>query len=62
MDFLLPLRRIVTPDEIPAICSFLANEDSSLPIGAVLVAEGGTFFIDAKWVAMSTVFPDGYKG
>jgi NAD(P)-dependent dehydrogenase (short-subunit alcohol dehydrogenase family) len=39
-DFVLPLRRIVTPDEIATICSFLASEDSSLLTGAVLVAEG----------------------
>jgi len=61
-DFVLPLRRIVTPDDIAAICSFLASEDSYLLTGAVLVAEGGTFLIDAKGAAMSTVFPDGHKG
>jgi meso-butanediol dehydrogenase / (S,S)-butanediol dehydrogenase / diacetyl reductase len=57
-----PLRRIGTPEEIAAICSFLAGEDSSLLTGAVLTADGGTSLIDANGAAMSTLFPNGQRG
>jgi NAD(P)-dependent dehydrogenase (short-subunit alcohol dehydrogenase family) len=56
-----PLRRIGLPEEIAAICSFFASEDSSLLTGAVIAADGGTSLIDANGAAMSTVFPDRYK-
>jgi meso-butanediol dehydrogenase / (S,S)-butanediol dehydrogenase / diacetyl reductase len=56
-----PLRRIGTPDEVAAICCFLASDDSSLLTGGVLIADGGTSIVDANGAAMSTIFPERYE-
>jgi len=51
-----PLRRMGNPEEIAAICRFLASEDASLLTGGVIVADGGTSLIDANGSAMSSIF------
>ncbi len=50
-----PMRRMGNPEEIAAICSFLASDDASLITGNIIVADGGTAIIDANGAAMSTI-------
>jgi len=51
-----PLRRIGRPDEIAAICSFLASEDSSLVNGNILMADGGASVVDVNTTGMKEFF------
>jgi NAD(P)-dependent dehydrogenase (short-subunit alcohol dehydrogenase family) len=47
-----PLRKAGTPDEIAAICAFLASDDSSIMTGCVLMADGGTAIVDVNAVSV----------
>ncbi len=47
-----PLRKAGTPDEIGAICAFLASDDSSIMTGCVLMADGGTNIVDVNAVSV----------
>ena len=42
-----PLRRAAYPNEIAAVCCFLASDDASFITGAVLPVDGGSTIIDA---------------
>jgi meso-butanediol dehydrogenase / (S,S)-butanediol dehydrogenase / diacetyl reductase len=53
-----PMRRMGKPEEIAAICSFLAGEDSSFITGNIVVADGGTALLDANGCAMSGFFKE----
>lgn len=43
----VPLRRAAEPEEIAAVCAFLASGDASMVTGHVLVADGGAAVVDA---------------
>jgi NAD(P)-dependent dehydrogenase (short-subunit alcohol dehydrogenase family) len=49
----VPLRRAADPDEIAAVCAFLASEDASYVSGSVLVADGGTSAVDVGTLPFS---------
>lgn len=42
----VPLRRVAEPDEIAAVCAFLASSDASMVTGHTLVADGGGAVVD----------------
>jgi NAD(P)-dependent dehydrogenase (short-subunit alcohol dehydrogenase family) len=42
----VPLRRPAEPEEIAAICAFLASSDASIVTGHTLVADGGASIVD----------------
>jgi meso-butanediol dehydrogenase / (S,S)-butanediol dehydrogenase / diacetyl reductase len=48
----VPLRRAAEPEEIAAVCAFLASGDASMVTGHVLFADGGGAAVDAS----TTVF------
>ncbi len=53
-----PMRRMGKPEEIAAICSFLASEDASFVTGNIITADGGTALLDANGCAMSGWFKE----
>ncbi|WP_063890696.1 SDR family NAD(P)-dependent oxidoreductase [Sciscionella sediminilitoris] len=50
----LPLRRAAEPEEIAAVCRFLACPDASFITGSVLVADGGGHAVDLPTVPIGT--------
>ncbi|MBN2039625.1 MAG: SDR family oxidoreductase [Spirochaetes bacterium] len=54
----VPLRRIASPDEIAALCSFLASDDSSFLTGTVIPADGGAAIVDVQGTAISNISAD----
>jgi meso-butanediol dehydrogenase / (S,S)-butanediol dehydrogenase / diacetyl reductase len=46
----VPLRRAAEPEEIAAVCAFLASGDASMVTGHVLVADGGGAAVDASTI------------
>ena len=42
----VPLRRASDPEEIAAVCQFLASEAASIVTGAIIVADGGSTVVD----------------
>ncbi|MBY8856936.1 SDR family oxidoreductase [Nocardia sp. CA2R105] len=46
----VPLRRAAEPEEIAAVCAFLASGDASIVTGHVLVADGGGAAVDASTI------------
>ena len=47
----VPLRRPARPEEIAAVCRFLASEEASIVTGAVLPADGGSTIVDVPTLA-----------
>jgi NAD(P)-dependent dehydrogenase (short-subunit alcohol dehydrogenase family) len=47
----VPLRRPATPQEIAAVCRFLASDEASIITGAVIVADGGSTIVDVPTLA-----------
>jgi len=54
----VPLRRPGEPEEIAAICTFLASKESSLMTGAVLMADGGAGAVDMPTIAFEHLLAD----
>jgi NAD(P)-dependent dehydrogenase (short-subunit alcohol dehydrogenase family) len=50
----VPLRRPAEPEEIAAVCVFLASDESSIVTGAVLPADGGASVVDLPTVAFDS--------
>lgn len=46
-----PLRRPAMPDEIAAVCYFLASDEASIITGVVLPADGGSAIVNAATLA-----------
>jgi meso-butanediol dehydrogenase/(S,S)-butanediol dehydrogenase/diacetyl reductase len=49
----VPLRRPASPEEIAAVCRFLASEEASIITGATIVADGGSTIVDVPTLAFS---------
>jgi NAD(P)-dependent dehydrogenase (short-subunit alcohol dehydrogenase family) len=47
----VPLRRPADPEEIAAVCAFLASGDASYVSGAMIVVDGGTSAVDVGTLA-----------
>jgi meso-butanediol dehydrogenase/(S,S)-butanediol dehydrogenase/diacetyl reductase len=47
----VPLRRPAEPEEIAAVCVFLASDEASIVTGAVLPADGGASVVDLPTLA-----------
>jgi meso-butanediol dehydrogenase/(S,S)-butanediol dehydrogenase/diacetyl reductase len=56
-----PMRRMGEPEEIAAICSFLASKDASFVTGNIITADGGTALLDANGCAMRGFFKEPEK-
>lgn len=48
----VPLRRPATPEEVAAICLFLASSESSLITGTIVMADGGAHVVDIPTLAL----------
>ena len=51
-----PMRRVGEPEEIAAICAFLAGDDASFVTGNIITADGGASVVDVAGPAMSVAF------
>jgi NAD(P)-dependent dehydrogenase (short-subunit alcohol dehydrogenase family) len=49
----VPLRRAATPEEIAAVCRFLASSEAAIITGAVIVADGGSTIVDVPTLAFT---------
>lgn len=49
----VPLRRAAWPDEIAAVCHFLASPEAAIVTGALVVADGGSTIVDVPTLAFS---------
>jgi len=49
----VPLRRACEPDEIAALCAYLASDESSFMTGAALIIDGGAAIVDISGAAVS---------
>jgi NAD(P)-dependent dehydrogenase (short-subunit alcohol dehydrogenase family) len=53
----VPLRRPATPEEIAAICLFLASDEASIVSGAIVPADGGASVVDVPTLAFELEDP-----
>ncbi len=49
----VPLRRPADPEDIAAVCRFLASDEARIITGAVIVADGGAAIVDVPTLAFS---------
>jgi len=49
----VPMRRACAPEEIAALCCYLASDESSFMTGGVLVIDGGAAIVDISGAAVS---------
>lgn len=49
----VPLRRACSPNEIAALCNYLASGESSFMTGSVLLIDGGAAIVDVSGAAVS---------
>ncbi len=47
----VPLQRMAEPDELAAVCLFLASPQASFMTGAVLIADGGAHVVEVGTLA-----------
>jgi NAD(P)-dependent dehydrogenase (short-subunit alcohol dehydrogenase family) len=53
----VPLGRPGEPDEVAAVCSFLASQDASLVTGSLIIADGGAHVVDVPTLALADLAP-----
>ncbi len=50
----VPLHRVGKPEEIAALCSFLASDESGFMTGSVLVMDGGAHIVDVSGATITS--------
>lgn len=50
----VPLRRVAAPEEVSALCTYLASDESSFMTGSVLLIDGGAAVVDVSGAALSS--------
>jgi NAD(P)-dependent dehydrogenase (short-subunit alcohol dehydrogenase family) len=51
----VPIRRVGKPEEIAALCSFLASDESGFMTGSVLVMDGGAHIVDVSGATITSM-------
>jgi NAD(P)-dependent dehydrogenase (short-subunit alcohol dehydrogenase family) len=54
----VPLRRMAQPSEVAGTCVYLASDDLSFTIGAVIMVDGGAATVDVGRVAVERALRD----
>jgi meso-butanediol dehydrogenase/(S,S)-butanediol dehydrogenase/diacetyl reductase len=53
----VPLGRPGEPDEVAAVCLFLASQEASLVTGSLVIADGGAHVVDVPTLALADLAP-----